>query len=73
MVNNSTNSNKTITSHLNTLNIANTTTYGVENPDPGLGQAQKCGSVKPVNGSPIPSDNWISDDNIPIHMYKQTI
>jgi len=48
-------------------------TYGIENLDPGLGQAQKCGSVKPVNGSPIPSDNWISDDNIPIHMYKQTI
>jgi hypothetical protein len=27
-------------------------TYDVGNPDPGLGQAQKCGRVKPVNGIP---------------------
>jgi hypothetical protein len=26
-----------------------TTTYGVGNPGPGLGQAQKCDGVKPVN------------------------
>jgi hypothetical protein len=26
-----------------------TTTYGVGNPGPGLGQAQKCHRVKPVN------------------------
>jgi hypothetical protein len=29
-----------------------TTTYTVGNPDPGLGQAQKYGGVKPVNGIP---------------------
>jgi len=28
----------------------NTTTYGVRNPGPGLGQTQTCGGVKP-NGS----------------------
>jgi len=33
----------TITSHLNSLNIQNTTTYDVENPDHGFGQKQKCG------------------------------
>ena len=27
-----------------------TTTYEVGNPGPGLGQAQQCGGVKPVNG-----------------------
>jgi hypothetical protein len=26
------------------------TSYGVETPGPGLGQSQKCGGVKPVNG-----------------------
>ena len=53
MVNNSTNIKKkqTITSHLNSLNIKKKTmTYDVGNPGPGLGQAQKCGRVKPVNG-----------------------
>jgi len=30
-----------------------TTTYGDETAGPGLGQAQKCGRVKPVNGIPI--------------------
>jgi len=34
---------RTITSHLNSLNIQNTTTYDVENPDHGFGQEQKCG------------------------------
>jgi len=29
-----------------------TTTYDVENPDPVLGQAHKCGGVKPVNVIP---------------------
>ena len=67
MVNNSTNINKTnnhlspqqqspltsttITSHLNSLNINKTTTYVVGNPGPGLGQAQKCGRIKPMMGS----------------------
>jgi len=27
-------------------------TYNVENTGPGLGQTQKCGGVKPVNGIP---------------------
>jgi hypothetical protein len=27
-----------------------TTKYGIENLGPGLGQTQKCGSIKPVNG-----------------------
>jgi hypothetical protein len=63
----------TTTSHFNSLDTKTPKTYGIGNPDPGLGQAHKCGSIKPVNESPIPSDNWISDDNIPIHMYKQTI
>jgi hypothetical protein len=29
-----------------------TKTYGIENVSPGLGQAQKCGCVKSVNGIP---------------------
>jgi hypothetical protein len=47
-------------------------------PDPGLGQTQKCGRFKPVNGTPtlpcggfkpiigtqpFPLDNWISNGN----------
>ena len=32
-------------------------TYDIENPDPGLGQAQKCGGFKPVNGVQ-PSPSW---------------
>ena len=31
----------------------NTLTYDIGNPDPGLGQAQKCGGVKSVNISDI--------------------
>ena len=42
---------RTITSHHNWTQ--NTTTYDVGNPGPGLGQAHKCGRVKPVNGIPI--------------------
>jgi len=29
-----------------------TTTYDVGNPNPGLRDAQQCGEVKPVNGTP---------------------
>ena len=47
MVNNTTNINNTITSHLNSLNKKNIMTYDIENPGPGLGQALKCGRVKP--------------------------
>ena len=28
--------------------------YDIENPGPGMGQAQKCGGVKPFNGIPNP-------------------
>ena len=41
-------------------------TYGIRNPGPSLGQAQKCGVRQPVNGIPTnhpPLDNWISNDN----------
>jgi hypothetical protein len=45
MINNCTNINKTIISHLKSLNIEKTTTYDIENLSPGLGQALKCGRV----------------------------
>jgi hypothetical protein len=32
------------------------------NPDPGLGQAEKCGRIKPVHGI-LPLDTWISFSN----------
>jgi hypothetical protein len=35
--------------HIKSLNIWMTTTYGVGNPGPGLGQAQNGGGIKPVN------------------------
>jgi hypothetical protein len=42
-----------ITSHLHSLNTKKKTmTYDVGNPGPGLGQTQKCGRVRPVNGIP---------------------
>jgi hypothetical protein len=37
-------------SYIWSLNTKKTTTYGVANSDPGLGEAQQCGRVKPVNG-----------------------
>jgi hypothetical protein len=49
MINNSTNINKRITYHLNSLNTNKTTTHDVGIPDPGLRQAHKYGGVKPVN------------------------
>jgi hypothetical protein len=53
MVNNSTNINK-INNHLSSLLTEHkkNMTYDVGNPDSGIGQAQKCGGVKPVNGIP---------------------
>jgi hypothetical protein len=42
----------TITSHLNSLNTKKTMAYDVVNPGPGLGQAQKGGEVKSINGIP---------------------
>jgi hypothetical protein len=41
--------NKTAVSDLNSLNIKNTKTYGIGNPDPGLETAQTYGEVKLVN------------------------
>jgi hypothetical protein len=56
-----TNINKT-NSHLSSQ-LIESTAYGIENPGHGLGQAQKCVGVKPVNGIPNPPlDNWISID-----------
>jgi hypothetical protein len=66
MVKNSTNINKT-NNHISPQiieHITNTTIYDAGNTGPGLGQANKYGRVKPVNGiSTIhpPLDNWISN------------
>jgi hypothetical protein len=49
MVNNSTNIKK-MNNHFNSLNIEKTMTYEVGNPGLGLGQAQKYGRIKLVNG-----------------------
>ena len=38
------------TSHLYSLNTKKTRLYGMGNLGPGLGQAQKCGMIKLVNG-----------------------
>jgi len=35
----------------------------VGNPGPGLGQAPKCGGIKPFNGIQHPLDTWISNGN----------
>jgi hypothetical protein len=65
MVNNSTNINKTKTptSHHISLNTqSGTTTYDVDNYCAGLGQAQICGGVKPLNEIPPSSlDKWITN------------
>ena len=56
---------RTATSHLNwTKHKEKTTTYDVGNPDPALGQVQKCGGGKPVNGiQPSPLDKyWLLSD-----------
>ena len=51
-------------------------TYGVGNKGPGLGQEQKWGRVKPVNGIPtLHSDNigisYIYYKHLKIYIYKQ--
>ena len=38
-----------ITSHLKSLNMKKTLTYGISNQHPFLGQAQQCDKVKQVN------------------------
>jgi hypothetical protein len=51
VVNNTININNTNNHlYLKSLNTQKNTTYGVGNPGPGLGQTQKCGRVKSVNG-----------------------
>jgi hypothetical protein len=53
------------------LNTKQTTTYDVGNPDPGLGQAHKCGGVKPVNGiRTLPSCQW---NLLQQYIYKQKL
>jgi len=42
----------TTTSHFKLLNTKMIMTYDIGNPVPGLGQTQKCGRVKPINGIP---------------------
>ena len=52
------------TSHHKPLSTKKTTTYGVENLGPGLGQTQKCGGIKSVNDIPtLPCVDWLSYDN----------
>jgi hypothetical protein len=48
---------RTITAHILPQNTKTTTTYDVSNPDPGLGQRQKCGGVYWIS----PMDNWFSN------------
>ena len=63
MVDNSNNisTKRTITSHLKSLKtIKKIMTYGILKPSPSLGQAQKCGGVKPVNGIPNPRHSKFS-------------
>jgi hypothetical protein len=52
-INNSTNINE-MNSHLKPLNTKKAQTYVVRNPDPGLGQALKCGRVNLVDEIPTP-------------------
>ena len=40
--------------------------YDVRNPGPGLGQAQNCGGVKPVHGTPT-LHSW-QGSPMPIHI-----
>ena len=70
MVINSTKINKTtnyLSTELNSLNTKNTTTNDAGNPGPGLAQAQKCGGVKPVNGTPFPL--LITESPTAIHIH----
>ena len=57
MVNNSTNINKTTSSYLKSFNGKNTMMAVDIQVLAGLGQAQKCGWVKPINLIP-PSPSW---------------
>ena len=68
--------NNRLSSYLIPLNTNQTTTYDVGNLGPGLGRAQKCGGIKPVNGIPTLSSILITESPTAIRMqslYKQTI
>jgi hypothetical protein len=75
MVSNSTNINKT-NIHLSHQLIKQTKprhTYHDGNPSTDVGQAQKCGRVKPVNGIPnLPHDSWIFSSNTDINKNPKT-
>ena len=47
--------------------------YGIGNPSPDLGQEQKCGLVKPVNGISTLSILIIDSHNIRQYRFEQTI
>jgi hypothetical protein len=49
------------------LKIKKTMAYGGGNTGPNL---EQCGGVKQVNGTPTPSDNWISYDTDISKQYK---
>ena len=67
IVNNSSNINKT-NNHFS-RQFFKYKTYDIGNPDPGLGQTQTCGGVKPVKVSePSPHYYWIYNGNI--YIYK---
>ena len=71
MVNHSSNINKT-NNHISLQFIEHKRDHDIcRNPYSGLGQAQICGGVKPVNGmQPSPLHNWHSNGNANIN--KQT-
>ena len=61
----------------NNINTKKTMTDDVVNPGPGLGQAQKGGGVKSVNGTPSPptldlnnDDNKINNNLSPLNVHK---
>jgi hypothetical protein len=61
----------------NNINTKKTVTDDVVNPGPGLGQAQKGGGVKSVNGIPLPptldlnsDDNKINNNLSPLNVHK---
>jgi hypothetical protein len=49
------------------LNIGKTTKYDVRNTRRGLGQATKCGGIKPVDEIPT-LDNWTPNDYTEINI-----
>jgi hypothetical protein len=48
-------------------------TCDVGNPGPGLGETQKCGRVKPVNGNPTPPLLMTGSPTATHTVYKQMI